>query len=62
MISLSLACKLNLSDWNELTLGQIADVILESGKLLGGTSDNKKENNKPAIKRATQDDWDRFGS
>ena len=62
MISLSLACKLNLADWNELTLGQIADVILESGKLLGGTSDNKKENNKTVIKRATQDDWDRFGS
>lgn len=61
MISLSLACKLNLADWNELTLGQIADVILESGKLLGGTSDNKKENNKTVIKRATQDDWDRFG-
>lgn len=60
MISLSLACKLNLTDWNELTLGQIADVILESGKLLGGTSDNKKENNKTVIKRATQDDWDRF--
>lgn len=65
MVTLSLACDVTIKDWDYLELSQIAEIILEKGKYMKevyGDSKGSKSNDKPVIKRASQDDWDRFGS
>lgn len=67
MVTLSLACDINIKDWDTLELSQIAEIILEKGKYnkeIYGDSNNKedKKEEETVIRVATQDDWDRFGS
>lgn len=65
MATLSLACDLTIKDWDYLELSQIAEIILEKVKFnkeVYGENNNSKKETKPIIRRATQDDWDRFGS
>lgn len=60
MIALALACGISIKDWDYLSLGQIAEIILEKNKFdkeaYGATSERE-----PEVRVASQADWDRLG-
>lgn len=60
MIALALACGISIRDWDNLTLGQIAEVILAKNNYEKEAYEGTAEQ-EPAIRVATQADWDRLG-
>ena len=60
MISLGLSCGLTLNDWQYLTLGEVADVIIERNKMVNEALGTEEKTSKSRVRVATQDDWDRF--
>lgn len=51
------------SDFEEMEIGAIVDYIITYNNLhFSGEEQSNNNSNKPVIRKATQEDWDRFSS
>lgn len=54
----SVECGINLESWKDLEIGQIVETIISKANVR--SKSEKQEENNTVIRKATQEDWDRF--